>query len=43
MVPGAASIANAVYEAIGVRIKTLPITPEKILAGLREMQGASHA
>jgi len=36
MIPGAVSIANAVYDAIGVRIKTLPITPEKILAGLRK-------
>jgi CO/xanthine dehydrogenase Mo-binding subunit len=34
MVPGAAAIANAVYHAIGVRITDLPITPEKILAGL---------
>lgn len=41
MVPGAAAIANAVYDAIGVRIKTLPITPEKILAGLRVKQSAS--
>jgi CO/xanthine dehydrogenase Mo-binding subunit len=38
MIPGAAAIANAVYDAIGVRIKTLPITPEKILAGLRAKQ-----
>jgi CO/xanthine dehydrogenase Mo-binding subunit len=38
MLPGAAAIANAVYDAIGVRIKTLPITPEKILAGLRDRQ-----
>ena len=29
-----AAIANAVYDAIGVRIKDLPITPEKILAAL---------
>jgi CO/xanthine dehydrogenase Mo-binding subunit len=41
MIPGAAAIANAVYDAIGVRIKTLPITPEKILAGLRAKQSAS--
>jgi CO/xanthine dehydrogenase Mo-binding subunit len=34
MVPGAAAIANAVYHATGVRITDLPITPEKILAGL---------
>jgi 4-hydroxybenzoyl-CoA reductase subunit alpha len=28
------TIANAVYRAVGVRIKDLPITPEKILDGL---------
>jgi 4-hydroxybenzoyl-CoA reductase alpha subunit len=31
-----AAIANAVYDATGIRIKTLPILPEKILMGLRE-------
>ena len=36
-VPGA--IANAVYNAIGVRIKDLPITPEKILRGLEKKGG----
>jgi CO/xanthine dehydrogenase Mo-binding subunit len=35
ILPGAPAIANAVYDAIGVRITDLPITPEKILAGLR--------
>lgn len=35
-VPLAAAIANAVYQAIGVRIKELPITPEKILRALDE-------
>jgi CO/xanthine dehydrogenase Mo-binding subunit len=32
------AIANAVYRATGVRIRDLPITPEKILAGLRELE-----
>ena len=36
LVPTAPAIANAVYDAIGVRIKSLPITPEKILAALKE-------
>ena len=36
ILPGAPAIANAVYDAIGVRITELPITPEKILAALRE-------
>jgi len=31
LVPTAPAIANAIYDAIGVRIKDLPITPEKIL------------
>ena len=34
------AIANAVYNAVGVRCDTLPITPEKILRGLRESGGA---
>lgn len=34
--PGA--IANAVYNAVGVRINSLPITPEKVLRGLREKE-----
>ncbi len=37
--PPAAAIANAVYDAVGVRIKDLPITPEKILAALRGKSG----
>ena len=32
--PGtAAAVANAVYDAIGVRVRDLPITPERILRG----------
>ncbi len=34
LVPTAPAIANAIYDAIGVRIYDLPITPEKILAAL---------
>ena len=34
MVCVASAIANAVYDAVGVRIKDLPITPEKILLAL---------
>jgi len=35
LVPTAPAIANAVYDAIGVRIRDLPITPEKVLAALK--------
>lgn len=34
IIPTAAAIVNAVYDAIGVRITSLPITPEKILEEL---------
>jgi xanthine dehydrogenase molybdenum-binding subunit len=33
----APAIANAIYNAIGVRVRDLPITPEKILAGLGKL------
>lgn len=36
ILPGAAAIANAVHHAVGVRIRDLPITPEKVLAALRK-------
>jgi CO/xanthine dehydrogenase Mo-binding subunit len=34
------AIANAVFDAVGVRICELPITPEKVLRGIREQGGA---
>jgi len=34
------AVANAVYDAVGVRIDDLPITPEKILRGIRANGGA---
>lgn len=34
LIPTAPAIMNAIYDAIGVRITSLPATPEKILAGL---------
>jgi xanthine dehydrogenase molybdenum-binding subunit len=38
-VPTAPAIANAVYNAAGVRIKDLPITPERVLAAIRAKKG----
>jgi 4-hydroxybenzoyl-CoA reductase subunit alpha len=38
MVPVLGSIANAIYDAVGVRIFELPITPQKILKALKERQ-----
>jgi len=37
-VPTAPAVANAIYDAIGVRIKDLPITPEKILAAIKQRE-----
>jgi len=35
LVPTAPAIANAIFDAVGVRIRDLPITPEKVLAALK--------
>lgn len=34
--PVAPAIANAVADALGVRIRTLPITPEKVYRALQQ-------
>ena len=36
LVPTAPAIANAIYDAVGVRVRDLPITPEKILTAMKE-------
>jgi CO/xanthine dehydrogenase Mo-binding subunit len=36
MVPTPAAIANAIYDAIGVRIQEFPFTPEKVLDALKK-------
>jgi nicotinate dehydrogenase subunit B len=40
-VPSAAAIANAIFDATGVRFRELPFTPERILRGLRGEQQAA--
>lgn len=35
--PIAPAVANAVYEAIGVRVRELPITPDKVLRALGKL------
>ena len=37
LIPTAAAIANAVDDAVGVRIKSLPITAEKVLSALKAL------
>jgi CO/xanthine dehydrogenase Mo-binding subunit len=36
MVATAPAIANAIYDAIGIRFHEIPITPEKVLKALKE-------
>jgi CO/xanthine dehydrogenase Mo-binding subunit len=43
IVPIAGAIANAVYDAVGIRINSLPITPQKVLAALREKAQRENA
>ena len=40
MLPTAPAIANAVYDAVGVLITDLPVTPEKIVKALQEKDSA---
>jgi CO/xanthine dehydrogenase Mo-binding subunit len=37
--PTAAAISSGIFDAVGIRIRELPITPEKVLAALRERGG----
>lgn len=39
MVPTAAAIANAIYDAIGIRFRQLPITRQKVLEAMRKQKG----
>jgi len=34
--PIAPAIANAIYDAVGIRVKSIPITPGKILNALKQ-------
>lgn len=36
--PTAAALANAIYDAIGVRIKKLPLSPENVLQAIKEFR-----
>ena len=42
MLPVLGAIANAVYDACGVRITELPITPERIAQGLKSLRAGDR-
>jgi CO/xanthine dehydrogenase Mo-binding subunit len=42
MVPTIPAIMNAIYDAVGVRVTSLPATPEKVRALLREKESAER-
>jgi xanthine dehydrogenase YagR molybdenum-binding subunit len=42
-IPTASAIANAVANAIGVRVSRLPITPQRVLAALGKAKGEQNA
>jgi xanthine dehydrogenase molybdenum-binding subunit len=35
LIPTAAAIANAIHDATGVRLRELPMSPERVLAAIR--------
>ncbi|HBG60841.1 MAG: hypothetical protein A2Y03_07500 [Omnitrophica WOR_2 bacterium GWF2_38_59] len=38
LLPTAAAIANAVFDAVGIRLKELPFTPDKVIKALKEQE-----
>jgi xanthine dehydrogenase YagR molybdenum-binding subunit len=40
-VPASAAVANAVYNAIGVHVREIPMTPKRVLEALKRKEAAS--
>jgi CO/xanthine dehydrogenase Mo-binding subunit len=43
IIPVAAAIANAIFDATGVRLREIPFTPERVLAGLKSPSSQQKA
>ena len=43
LLPVAPAVANAVYDAVGVRVDEVPITPEKVLKALKQKAAGGEA
>jgi CO/xanthine dehydrogenase Mo-binding subunit len=42
MIPSAAAVASAIYDAVGIWVTEVPITPEKVLKTIKEKQRAKE-
>jgi len=42
MIPSAAAVASAIYDAVGIWVTEVPITPEKVLKAIKEKQRAKE-
>ena len=42
ILPVAPAVANAIYDAVGVRMKELPMTPDRLLAGIMSGKGKNQ-
>ena len=42
LIPAAPAIANAIQDAIGVRVKDMPVTPEKVFKAIQESQNSAQ-
>ena len=42
LIPTAAAIVNAIYDATGATVSHLPATPDKVLAAIKNLQGTGH-
>jgi CO/xanthine dehydrogenase Mo-binding subunit len=42
IVPPAAAVANAIARAVGVRVRRMPMTPERVLAAIRAARAQPH-
>jgi xanthine dehydrogenase YagR molybdenum-binding subunit len=40
-IPSSAAVANAVFNAVGIHLREIPMTPDKVLAALRAKEAAS--
>ena len=36
------AISNAIYDAVGIRLREAPFTPERVLAAIRAQKGMKH-